>query len=50
MSVLIYALDAALFRPFDVSPDLVILRCHRIRCTQDRAGGGRYELDIVLGP
>ena len=50
MSVLISDFDAALLRPFDISPDLVILRRHRIWSTQDRAGGGRYELDIVLGP
>ena len=50
MSVLISALDAALLRPLNISPDLVILRRHRIRCAEDRAGGGRYELDIVLGP
>ena len=50
MSVLISDLDAALLRPLDISPDLVILRRHRIRCTQDWASGGRYELDIVLGP
>ena len=28
MSVLIYGLDAMLFRPFNISPDLVILRRH----------------------
>ena len=50
MSVLISGLDAALLRPLNISPDLVILRRHRIRCAEDGAGGGRYELDIVLGP